>query len=116
MCPPALQLCTTLVLATNLAGAELDDLQELGIGVDELVKRGYMDHLKSGPVFWLDTADSQPCLGTGKAAARHCCPLASPSIILQSDSTGSRGRRDDGLEAQGDWAAVPQRMAESGRQ
>lgn len=24
----------------------------------------YMDHLKPGPVFWVDAADSQPCIGT----------------------------------------------------
>jgi hypothetical protein len=35
-----------------------------GVGVDELVRRGMMAHLKSGPVFWVDSADKQPCLGT----------------------------------------------------
>eukprot|EP00191_Tetraselmis_sp_GSL018_P003339 CAMPEP_0177609198 /NCGR_PEP_ID=MMETSP0419_2-20121207/18933_1 /TAXON_ID=582737 /ORGANISM="Tetraselmis sp., Strain GSL018" /LENGTH=437 /DNA_ID=CAMNT_0019104051 /DNA_START=132 /DNA_END=1446 /DNA_ORIENTATION=- len=39
--------------------------EELGIGVDELVRRGLLDQLKSGPMYWMDTADSQPCLGTG---------------------------------------------------
>eukprot|EP00232_Nephroselmis_pyriformis_P025346 CAMPEP_0182864058 /NCGR_PEP_ID=MMETSP0034_2-20130328/6975_1 /TAXON_ID=156128 /ORGANISM="Nephroselmis pyriformis, Strain CCMP717" /LENGTH=438 /DNA_ID=CAMNT_0024996305 /DNA_START=45 /DNA_END=1358 /DNA_ORIENTATION=- len=39
-----------------------------GIGVDELVKRneaGVMSRLKPGPLFWVDTADKQPCIGTG---------------------------------------------------
>lgn len=35
-----------------------------GIGVDQLAKEGYMDELKNGPVFWIDSADSQPCIGT----------------------------------------------------
>lgn len=36
----------------------------LGIGVDQLVKEGYLDDLKNGPLFWIDAADSQPCIGT----------------------------------------------------
>jgi acetylornithine deacetylase len=35
-----------------------------GIGVDYLMKEGYMDQLKAGPLFWIDSADSQPCIGT----------------------------------------------------
>ncbi|CAE7352077.1 unnamed protein product, partial [Symbiodinium microadriaticum] len=35
-----------------------------GIGVDQLSLEGYMEFLKAGPVFWIDAADSQPCLGT----------------------------------------------------
>ena len=35
-----------------------------GIGVDQLSKEGYLDHLKNGPVYWIDAADSQPCQGT----------------------------------------------------
>ncbi|GAX82993.1 hypothetical protein CEUSTIGMA_g10420.t1 [Chlamydomonas eustigma] len=37
----------------------------LGVGVDELVKQGYLKHLLPGPLYWVDTADSQPCIGTG---------------------------------------------------
>lgn len=44
-------------------------LQQLGVGVDELVARGYLDHLKAGPLYWVDSADSQPCVGTGGVAA-----------------------------------------------
>ena len=36
----------------------------VGIGVDQLEKEGYMDELKNGPLFWIDSADSQPCIGT----------------------------------------------------
>jgi hypothetical protein len=43
--------------------------QLTGIGVDELVKRGLLDKCKEGPLYWVDTADSQPCIGTGGIAA-----------------------------------------------
>ena len=36
----------------------------VGIGVDQLAKEGYLDSLKAGPLFWIDAADSQPCIGT----------------------------------------------------
>ncbi|CAO2819598.1 unnamed protein product [Amaranthus hypochondriacus] len=36
-----------------------------GIGVDALGKDGLLDKLKGGPLFWIDTADKQPCIGTG---------------------------------------------------
>eukprot|EP01041_Mallomonas_annulata_P000871 gene871-1695_t len=34
------------------------------ISIDRLKKEGYMDALRAGPVFWVDSADSQPCIGT----------------------------------------------------
>lgn len=40
-----------------------------GVGVDQLAKEGYMDDLKAGPLFWIDAADSQPCIGTAGMAA-----------------------------------------------
>eukprot|EP00605_Chrysophyceae_sp_TOSAG23-4_P000552 GSChrysophyteH1.ASY1.ANO1.622.1 assembled CDS len=39
-------------------------LSEKRIGVDQLDKEGYMNSLKAGPLFWIDSADSQPCIGT----------------------------------------------------
>mmetsp|Transcript_13777 Transcript_13777/g.30386 ORF Transcript_13777/g.30386 Transcript_13777/m.30386 type:complete len:437 (-) Transcript_13777:1289-2599(-) len=39
-----------------------------GVGVDQLAKEGYMDQLKNGPVFWIDAADCQPCIGTAGTA------------------------------------------------
>lgn len=41
----------------------------LGIGVDELVKQDEMERLKAGPLFWVDVANSVPCIGTGGVAA-----------------------------------------------
>jgi acetylornithine deacetylase len=35
-----------------------------GIGAEQLAKEGYMEELKNGPVFWVDAADSQPCIGS----------------------------------------------------
>ena len=34
-----------------------------GVGVDKLVETGKLDHLKDGPLFWVDSADSHPCMG-----------------------------------------------------
>eukprot|EP00873_Tetraselmis_striata_P037083 jgi/Tetstr1/457347/TSEL_043950.t1 len=45
--------------------ANEENSKQHGIGVDELVRRGMLDHLRTGPLYWMDTADSQPCLGTG---------------------------------------------------
>ena len=37
-----------------------------GVGVDKLVETGKLDHLKGGPLFWVDSADSNPCMGKDK--------------------------------------------------
>eukprot|EP00009_Paramoeba_aestuarina_P004670 CAMPEP_0201520882 /NCGR_PEP_ID=MMETSP0161_2-20130828/13065_1 /ASSEMBLY_ACC=CAM_ASM_000251 /TAXON_ID=180227 /ORGANISM="Neoparamoeba aestuarina, Strain SoJaBio B1-5/56/2" /LENGTH=436 /DNA_ID=CAMNT_0047919395 /DNA_START=59 /DNA_END=1369 /DNA_ORIENTATION=+ len=37
------------------------------VGVDMLEKDGKLDFLKNGPVYWVDSADSQPCIGTAAA-------------------------------------------------
>ncbi|KAF0934668.1 hypothetical protein E2562_026416, partial [Oryza meyeriana var. granulata] len=42
-----------------------------GVGVDGLVKDGLLDKLKNGPLFWIDTADKQPCIGTGGVITWH---------------------------------------------
>lgn len=51
------------VVAVLIANEENSSV--LGIGVDALVKDGLIDKLKAGPLFWIDTADKQPCIGTG---------------------------------------------------
>jgi len=35
-----------------------------GVGVDGLMSAGKLDIVRNGPLFWVDCADSQPCLGT----------------------------------------------------
>jgi len=37
------------------------------VGVDMVMKNHYLDHIKGGPVYWIDSADSQPCIGTAAA-------------------------------------------------
>ena len=37
---------------------------ENGVGVDMVVGAGKIEELKNGPVYWIDSADSQPCVGT----------------------------------------------------
>ncbi len=38
------------------------------MGVDKLLEVGKLDHLKEGPIYWVDSADSQPCMGTASCA------------------------------------------------
>jgi len=56
---PALSSTVTVVLIANE-----EHSSSLGIGVDKLVATAKLERLKSGPVFWVDCADSQPCFGT----------------------------------------------------
>ncbi|KAJ6820847.1 putative acetylornithine deacetylase [Iris pallida] len=51
------------VVAVFIANEENSSV--MGIGVDALVKEGLLNKLKNGPLFWIDTADKQPCIGTG---------------------------------------------------
>jgi acetylornithine deacetylase len=37
---------------------------EMGVGVDVVVEKGKLAEAKNGPVYWVDSADSQPCCGT----------------------------------------------------
>ncbi|EGG22372.1 acetylornithine deacetylase [Cavenderia fasciculata] len=49
--------------AVFIASEENDEIP--GVGVDELDKQGKMNHLKNGPLYWVDSADMQPTIGTG---------------------------------------------------
>ncbi|XP_068305314.1 acetylornithine deacetylase-like [Pyrus communis] len=51
------------VVAVFIANEENSSIS--GVGVDALVKDGLLSKLKDGPLFWIDTADKQPCIGTG---------------------------------------------------
>ncbi|XP_078438481.1 peptidase M20/M25/M40 family protein [Wolffia australiana] len=51
------------IVAVFIANEE--NSSESGIGVDMLVKDGLLEKLKKGPLFWIDTADKHPCIGTG---------------------------------------------------
>ena len=39
------------------------------IGIDEMQRRGEIDFLKNGPMYWIDHADKHPCIGTGSVVA-----------------------------------------------
>jgi len=45
-----------------------EDSTLTGIGIDELSKRGELKFLKKAPLFWVDSADFGPTLGTGGMA------------------------------------------------
>lgn len=51
------------VIAVFIASEENSAIT--GVGVDALVKDGLLNMLKGGPLYWIDTADKQPCIGTG---------------------------------------------------
>jgi len=42
-----------------------------GVGIDGLLKDGKLEHLRNGPIIWIDCADSQPCIGTAGALPWH---------------------------------------------
>ena len=54
------------VVAVIIANEELSSVG--GIGIGKLVKEGKLDHLKGGPLYWLDSADFGPTIGTGGMA------------------------------------------------
>ena len=63
---PSLSRTVTVILIAN----EENGLVE-NIGVDQLMRTGKMDHLRSGPVVWVDCADMHPCLGTAASIVWH---------------------------------------------
>ena len=54
-------MCTQVFIASEEAAAEP------GVGMDGLVENNKLDFLKDGPIIWVDSADSQPCMGTAGA-------------------------------------------------
>lgn len=54
------------VVGVIIANEELSNVG--GIGLGQLVKDGKLNHLKQGPVYWLDSADFGPTIGTAGMA------------------------------------------------
>lgn len=54
------------VVGVIIANEELSSVG--GIGIGKLVQDGKLKHLKKGPVYWLDSADFGPTIGTGGMA------------------------------------------------
>ena len=71
-----------------------EDSTVQGVGVDMLVKDGKLDHLKNGPIYWVDSADVNPCIGEGSVTffiylfsipfSSFLPPLAAPLPSLPS--------------------------------
>ncbi|XP_019863918.1 PREDICTED: acetylornithine deacetylase-like [Amphimedon queenslandica] len=38
------------------------------VGVDAMLKDGRLERYKNGPIYWIDSADNNPCVGTASAA------------------------------------------------
>jgi len=55
------KLAVTIVVVF-IANEENSEIQ--AIGVDGLVSNGKLTHLKKGYMFWVDTSDTHPCIGT----------------------------------------------------
>jgi len=53
----------TSVFAVFIANEENSEIKD--VGVEPLVAQGKLDKLKKGPLYWVDSADKQPCIGTG---------------------------------------------------
>lgn len=53
---------STAVVVVFIASEENTMIPE--VGIEQLMANGYLDPLKPGPVFWVDSADNQPCIGT----------------------------------------------------
>ena len=55
------------VIAVYIASEENED--KPGVGVDGLVENHVLDELKSGSCLWIDSSDSEPCIGTAGSAS-----------------------------------------------
>ncbi|KAJ4833809.1 hypothetical protein Tsubulata_048230 [Turnera subulata] len=56
------------VVAVFIASEDNTTIQ--GVGVDQLMKDGLLDDLKNSPLYWVDSSDKQPCIGTGGSDMR----------------------------------------------
>ena len=52
------------VVTINLVHSE-ENSTIPGVGVDQLLKDGKLEKFKNGPIFWVDSADTNPCMGNG---------------------------------------------------
>jgi acetylornithine deacetylase len=61
---PKLKVNVVAVFIANEENSEVKD-----VGVDGLVKNGKLLHLQKGWMYWVDSADKHPCIGTGSVAS-----------------------------------------------
>lgn len=57
----------TIITTVFIASEENSTIPD--VGVDLLMAKGYLDELKSGPLFWIDSSDVNPCIGTAGVTA-----------------------------------------------
>ncbi|PIN04864.1 Metalloexopeptidase [Handroanthus impetiginosus] len=57
------------VVAVFIASEENSSIP--GVGVDALDEHGWLEKLKPGPLYWVDSADKQPCIGTAGTIQWH---------------------------------------------
>jgi len=55
------------IVCVLIASEEAESVPVAECGVEHLLKEGRLEQCKAGPVFWIDSADSQPCMGTAGA-------------------------------------------------
>jgi len=55
------------IVCVLIASEEAESTPVPQCGVEHLLADGRLEPLKAGPVFWVDSADSQPCMGTAGA-------------------------------------------------
>jgi len=70
---PALKVGVAAVFICNEENSEVED-----IGIDGLMKEGKIEHLKNGPVYWVDASDKQPCIGTGSVVVWKLKAIGKP--------------------------------------
>jgi len=58
-CPPLKTTVAAVFIADEESGADPD------VGIDHLYRDGKLDFLKSGPMYWVDSADLHPTVGSG---------------------------------------------------
>ena len=60
-----------LAISLNAIFIASEEADGPGVGIDGLMAAGKLDHLRAGPIIWIDCADSQPCIGTAGALPWH---------------------------------------------
>ena len=55
------------VYGVMIASEEAVSVPEADAGAEYMLEKGHLDCLKAGPIIWIDSADSEPCIGTAGA-------------------------------------------------
>ena len=67
---PKLKVGVIVIFIANEENSSIE-----GVGVDEMEKHGLLAQCKNGPLYWVDCADSQPCIGTGGVQVAFVCVI-----------------------------------------